>query len=74
MIYLQKKTQSKIPQGGKHHKWDMKQNWTRRTNTYSEHEDHNWETFDNDPTKTANKRRLKKGTNQDGTGGRTQTL
>jgi len=29
---------------------------------------------DNDPTKTTNKRRLKKGTNQEGTGGRTQTL
>jgi len=30
--------------------------------------------IDNDPTKTANKRRLKKGTIQEGTGGRTQKI
>jgi len=31
-------------------------------------------TLDNNPTNTANKMRLKKGTNQEGTGGRTQTI
>jgi len=49
----------------------------RNRSTDSEHEDHHTETGamqDNDPTKTANKRRLKKRTNQEGTGGRTQTL
>ena len=72
-LYLfikEKQIQNKTHEGGKHNQ--KIQNQKLNKNLLGNHREQ--ETLDNEPTQTANKRGLIKGTNQEGTGGRTQTI